>query len=169
MIVSTEAEENQPARGTNKGRERPQLAQVDDLLARPRCFKCGHVGHLARDCPENEDLVASSETFFSGMVCDEPSTDGDSRNETSTDGDSRNETSTDGDSRNVPCVTDDLRKDDETCLDFRKDDETFLEFRRDDETFPVLCSNSSSCSGLVTGPQEMQHSGLETGIPAHHI
>ena len=32
---------DQPARGTNKGHGRSQLAQVDDLLARTCCFKCG--------------------------------------------------------------------------------------------------------------------------------
>ena len=32
---------DQSARGTNKGRGRPQLVQVDDLLARTLSFKCG--------------------------------------------------------------------------------------------------------------------------------
>ena len=32
---------DQPAHGTNKGRGRSQLAQMDDLLARTRCFTCG--------------------------------------------------------------------------------------------------------------------------------
>ena len=59
---------DQPAHGTNKGRGRPQLAQVDDVLARTRCFKCGELGHLAKDCPQNKEPTTNSETFFSGMV-----------------------------------------------------------------------------------------------------
>ena len=100
---------DQPARGTNKGRGRPQLAQVDDLLARARCFKCGKLG-LASLFSGNKDLVASSETFFSGMVCDEPNAERDFRNE--------------------PCAEDDCRKDDETFLYLRKEDETFLDIRK---------------------------------------
>ena len=59
---------DQPAHGTNKGRGRSQLAQVDDLLARTRCFKCGELGHLAKECPQNKESTTNSETFFSGMV-----------------------------------------------------------------------------------------------------
>ena len=59
---------DQPAHGTNKGRNRSQLAQMDDLLARTRCFKCGELGHLAKECPQNKETTTNSETFFSGMV-----------------------------------------------------------------------------------------------------
>ena len=47
---------DQPARGTNKGHGRSQLAQVDDLLARTRCFKCGELEHLAKDCPQKQGI-----------------------------------------------------------------------------------------------------------------
>ena len=60
---------DQPAHGTNKGRGRSQLAQMDDLLARTRCFKCGELGHLAKECPQNKETTTNSENFFSGMVC----------------------------------------------------------------------------------------------------
>ena len=59
---------DQPAHVTKKGRGRSQLAQVDDLLARTRCFKCGELGHLAKECPQNKETITNSETFFSGMV-----------------------------------------------------------------------------------------------------
>ena len=59
---------DQPAHGTNKGRGPSQLAQVDDLLARTRCFKCGELDHLAKDCPQYKEPTTNSETFFSGMV-----------------------------------------------------------------------------------------------------
>ena len=65
---------DQPAHGTNKGRGRSQLAQVGDLLARTRCFKCGELGHLAKDCPQNKEPTTSSETFFSGVVCNDSCT-----------------------------------------------------------------------------------------------
>ena len=59
---------DQPVHGTNKGRGRSQLAQMDDLLARTRCFKCGELGHVAKECPQNTETTINSETFFSGMV-----------------------------------------------------------------------------------------------------
>ena len=59
---------DQPAHGTNKGRGRSQLAQMDDILARTRCFKSGELGHLAKECPQNKETTTNSETFFSGMV-----------------------------------------------------------------------------------------------------
>ena len=59
---------DQPAHGTSKGRGRSQLAQMDDLLARTSCFKCGELGHLAMDCPQNKETTTNSETFFGGMV-----------------------------------------------------------------------------------------------------
>ena len=59
---------DQPAHGTNKGRGRPQLAQVDGLLARTRCFKCGELVHLAKDCSQNMEPTTNSEALFSGMV-----------------------------------------------------------------------------------------------------
>ena len=59
---------DQPAHGTNKGRGRSQLAQMDDLLARTRCFKCGELGPLAKECPQNRGTTTNSETFFSGTV-----------------------------------------------------------------------------------------------------
>ena len=65
---------DQPAHGTKKWRGRPQLALVDDLLPRSRCFKCGELGHLAKDCPQNKDPATNSETFFSGMVCNDSCT-----------------------------------------------------------------------------------------------
>ena len=62
-----------------KGRYRPQFVHVDDLLTRTRCFKCGELGHLARNCSQkkeddpslfigDKETVTESETFFSGMA-----------------------------------------------------------------------------------------------------
>ena len=112
---------DQPAHGTNKRRDRPQLAQVDDLLSRTRCFKCGELGHLAKGCPQNKEPTTNSETFFSGMVCNDSCTvhprhdfcadhsrdnsrAGVSRNESRAEDDSRNEPSANVDSRNGLCV-----------------------------------------------------------------
>ena len=152
-----------------KGLVAHQSAQVDDLLARTCCFKCGEFGHLVKDCPQNKELTTNSETFFSGMVYNDscnvhPRNDfcadhsrcnsragvsrndsraRDSRNESRADGDSRNEPSMYVDSRNGLCVEDDIQRDDETFLDVRKDDVTFLDVRTDGVTLPVPCSSSS--------------------------
>ena len=77
---------DQPTRATNKGRYRPQFAHDDDLLTRTRCFKCGELGHLARNCSQkkeddpslfsgDEETITESETFFSGMACDDFNTE----------------------------------------------------------------------------------------------
>ena len=58
---------DQSTHGTNKERGRPQLAQVDDLLARTHCFKCGELGRLANYCPQNKERTTNSETFFYGL------------------------------------------------------------------------------------------------------
>ena len=46
---------DQPIRATYKGRYRPQLAHVGDLITRTRCFKCGELGHLARNCAQKKE------------------------------------------------------------------------------------------------------------------
>ena len=46
---------HQATRATSKGRSRPHFAQVDDLLTLTRCFKCGEVGHLARNCSQKKE------------------------------------------------------------------------------------------------------------------
>ena len=77
---------DQPTRATYKGRYRPLFAHVGDLLTRTRCFKCGELGHLARkysqkkeDDPSlfsgDKETITESETFFSGMACDDFSTE----------------------------------------------------------------------------------------------
>ena len=71
---------DQPNRGTTKGRNRPHFAQIEDLLTRTRFFKCGELGHLARNCSQKKeddpslfsgdrDVVTGSEAFFSSIVC----------------------------------------------------------------------------------------------------
>ena len=157
------------------------MTQEDDLLARTRCFKCGELEHLAKDCPQNKEPTTHSETFFSGMVhndscnvhppndvCDDRSRDNshagvfrndtrarDSRNESRADDDSRNEPSTNIDSRNGLCVEVDFQRDDETFLDVRKDDVTFLDVQKDGVILPVPCSRSSfSFGSVVVGPRE---------------
>ena len=129
---------DQPAHGTNKGRGRPQLVQVDDLLARTRCFKCGELEHFAKDCTQNKEMATSSEAFFSGVVCDDscvgcPENDlcadhsrdnscgGVSRNDSRAP-DSRNEPSAEVHPRNKLCVEGDFQRDHETFLGVRKDD-----------------------------------------------
>ena len=70
---------DQPTRATYKGRNRPHLVHVDDLLTRTRCFKCGELGHLAITCSQkkeddpslfagDKETATESETFFSGMA-----------------------------------------------------------------------------------------------------
>ena len=69
---------DQPTRAMYKGRYRPQFVHVDDLLTRTRCFKCGELGHLARNCSQkkeddpslfigDKETVTESETFFSAL------------------------------------------------------------------------------------------------------
>ena len=165
----------QPAHGTNKGRGRPQLAQVGDLFARTRCFKCGELGHLAKDCPQNKEPTTISDTFFSGMVCNDSCTvhprnefcadhsrdnsrAGVSRNdsrarasqdESRADDDSRNEPSANVDSRNGLCVGGDFQRDDETFFGVPKDDVTFLDVQTDCVTLPVPGSSSIFSLGSV--------------------
>ena len=55
---------DQPTHGPNKGRGRSQLAQVDDLLARTRCCKCGELGHLAKECPQNKETTTKFRDFL---------------------------------------------------------------------------------------------------------
>ena len=91
---------------------------MDDLLVHTRCFKCGELGHLVKDCPQNKEPTTNSETFFSGMVCNDscyvhPRNDfcadhsrdnfraGVSRDDSRAH-DSRNESRADDDSRNEP-------------------------------------------------------------------
>ena len=118
---------DQPAHGTNKGRGRPQLAQVDDLLARTRCFKYGELGHLAKDCLQNKEPTTNSETLFSGMVCNDSCSVhlrndfcADHSRDSSRAGVSRNESRADDDSRNELCVEGYFQRDDETFLGVRK-------------------------------------------------
>ena len=176
---------DQPAHGTNKGRGRPQLAQVDDLLARTRCFNCGELGHLAKDCPQTKELITNSETFFSGMVCNDSCTvhprnefcadhsrdtsragvsrndsrARDSRDESRAEDDSRNEPSAFVDSRSGLRVQGDFQRDDETFRGLRKDDVTFVDVQSDGVTLPVPGSSSSFSKGsvvVVVGPRESQ-------------
>ena len=170
---------DQPAHGTNKGRGRSQLAQVDDLLARTRCFKCGELGHLAKDLPSeqgihhkfryfhqrngfcadhcrNNSWAGVSRNDFAGVsradcagVSSNDSRVRDSRNESRADDDSRNEPSMYVGSRNGPCVEVDFQRDDETFLDVRKDDVTFLDVQTDGVTLLVPCSSSSFTLGSV--------------------
>ena len=62
-----------------KGRNRPHLVHVDDLLTRTRCFKCGELRHLAWTCSQrkeddpslfagDKEIATESETFFSGVA-----------------------------------------------------------------------------------------------------
>ena len=82
---------------------------MDDLLACTRCFKCGELEHLAKDCPQNKELTTNPETFFSGMVCNDsctvhPRNDfrADHFRDNSRARDSRNDSFADDDSRNEP-------------------------------------------------------------------
>ena len=34
----------------------------------PVVFKCGELGHIAKECPQNKETTTNSESFFSGMV-----------------------------------------------------------------------------------------------------
>ena len=37
---------------------------MDDLLARTRCFKCGELGHLAKECPQNKETTTKFRDFL---------------------------------------------------------------------------------------------------------
>ena len=171
---------------------------MDDLLACTRCFKCGELEHLAKDCPQNKELTTNPETFFSGMVCNDsftvhPRNDfradhfrdnsragdsrndsraRDSRNESRADDDSRNEPSANVDSRNGLCVEGDFQRDDETFLGGRKYDMTSLDVQTDGVALPVPGSSSSFSLGsvVVVGPSENQcrNVKLESGGRAEH-
>ena len=162
-----------------KGVVAHQLAQVDDLLARTRCFNCGELGHLAKDSPQNKELTTNSETFFSGMVCNDSCTvhprnefcadhsrdnyragisrndsrARDSRDESRADDDSRNEPSAFVDSRNGLCVEGDFQRDDETFLGVRKDDVTFSMFKQmvSPFLFLVRAQASAQAQSLLLG------------------
>ena len=176
---------DQPAHGTNKRRCRSQLAQVDDLLARTRCFKCGELGHLAKDCPQNKEPTTNSETFFSGMVynnsCNVHPRNGvcaDRCRDNSHSGVSRDDCAgvfrddcAGVDSRNGLCVEGDFQRDDE-FLSVRKDDVIFLDVQTDGVTLPVPGSSSSFSLGsvVVVGPREnrCRDVKLESGDGAEH-
>ena len=181
---------DQPAHGTNNGRRLSQLAQVDHLLARTRCFKCGELEHLAKNFPQNKEPTTNSETFFSGMVyndscnvhprndvcADHPRDNSragvsrndsrarDSRNESRADDDSRNGLSVNGNSRNLLCVEGDFQRDDET---FQKDDVTFLDVQTDGVTLPVPGSSSSFSLGSVVVPR--RQTGIKLCSRAQHV
>ena len=138
-------------------------AQVDDLLARTRGFKCGDLGHLAKDCPQNKEPTTNSETFFSGMVYNDscnfhPRNDvcADHSRDNSRAGVSRNGSRA-RDSRTSPVLTLILETGCvlKTFLRVRKDEVTFLDVQTDGVTLLVPGSSSSFSLGsvVVVGPR----------------
>ena len=122
------------------------------------------VGHLAKDCPQNKEPTTNSETFFSGMVCNDscnvhPRNDvcADHSRDNSRAGVSRNGSRA-RDSRTSPVLTLILETGCvlKTFLRVRKDEVTFLDVQTDGVTLPVPVSSSrfSLGSAVVVGPRE---------------
>ena len=142
-----------------------------DLLSRTRCFNCGELGHLAKECSQNKETTTNSETFVSGMVyinsCDvhprnrfwadrgrdnscagaiRSNCTGFSQDDSAgvSRGDCAGVSRNDSrtcDSRNEPTMYFDSRNGRCAEVDFQQDDETFLDVRKDDVTFLDVQTN----------------------------